>query len=127
MLMKRYLILVFALLALAACGAPESGTVTAKQFEEPRTYIAFNSIPNGQTCYGSGTTQTCTTNHIQVPYTVYDGPDWKIHLVDGDKKGWAYVTQDTYEHIAVGSFYNRKTGAGYLKDPNNHETPHRQH
>lgn len=81
----------------------ECGTVTGKLYEPANTYVAF--IPITMSCG-----KNCFTTTM-IPYTVFDGEDYKLKLRDGERRGVAYVSPAEYERVHVGDFFNAKETA----------------
>lgn len=89
--MKRLFVLV---LALAACSAPESGTITEKDHRD-----AFTTYTTQCSVYISGTCRSYTT----VP--VRHAESWRIRLCEGDDCGWRQVPESEWETIEVGDHW----------------------
>lgn len=77
---------------LAACGAPDSGTVTMKRFTPGHTYLQ-------RSCVLVAKVPVC---HY-VPTWV--GDEWELRIDDGEDAGWTDVDQTTYGRVTVGSHW----------------------
>ena len=83
--MKKTMTAVALLLALTACGAGTSGTITEKEFEPGGTKV---------TCTGIGKKQKCKSS------TTYDC--WELELDDTTD---ICVSRETYDRVRVGEFF----------------------
>lgn len=77
---------------LAGCGAPESGTVTKKDYDSAWTQMVTN-------CHPVGKTQVCNTTPI------YHPEHWQLRLKNGTKEGWRSVSETEYNKYKVGDQY----------------------
>lgn len=95
--MKRLaaLALVAAAVILAGCSSISAGTITNK-VAEPGSYVTT------QYCASYNKQGVCT---VWMPQTTYDDPDWRFDIRDGDKSGWVYVSQDTFDRYEVGDYF----------------------
>lgn len=82
-------------LALAGCSSISSGTITDK-VHEPAHYNT------SQVCHMAGKVMICT------PVKTYDDEDWRFDLREGDKEGWVYVTQETFDSYDIGNYWETK-------------------
>lgn len=87
---------------LGGCATVTAGIVTDKDHRAAYTYI----------------TQQCTSYHpttgacqIWMPMTHHFPASWKVQLENssGDR-GWIAVPADTWDHLAVGDYYDRDAG-----------------
>lgn len=100
-------LLLLAALAIVACGGPTSGDIVEKKYREPYTYTAFHSQYSGQTCSGIGTSRTCSSNYIQIPYIAVEPEHYRLKLRNGEDEGWVTVDSVTWHRVEVGQHYGR--------------------
>lgn len=109
-----FLVSLAVILGVLGCGpgAPKSGTVVQKWYEEAttRTWTHWHDQ-----CVARDEDGWCTTN-IQIPHehTDYDDEDWKVKLEEckyddsGNRKcraGTREIPQADWEQLEVGDFY----------------------
>lgn len=82
-------------LALTGCSALSSGEITRKTYEEGH----WGSII---ICRTTGKVTNC------FPQPVYDDPDWRFELREGEKTGWVHVTEDTFNAYEVGDYFEEQ-------------------
>lgn len=83
-------------LLLSACSSISSGIITDK-VSEPGHYWTT------QQCVSYNAKGVCT---VWMPQTHYDDPDWRFDIRDGDKSGWVYVSEDTFNRYEVGDYFS---------------------
>ena len=83
-------------LVLVACSPISTGFVTGKTNTPAYTYIQM-------ICASYNSKGFCMT---WVPNTIYVPERWKLDLQNGDQTGWVYVSEATYDGIAVGDVFN---------------------
>ena len=103
-------------LTLTACGAPrlDHGTVTGKRYVPSREYVVIYPLYAGQTCTGGGSkysSQVCTPRYIYIPWWVKTSDHWQIDLLQGKRKGYAYVPESEYQTIRIGQRWSLHPGA----------------
>lgn len=100
-----------------------TGTIIQKDFD-PAHYDDYTTQQYmGQTCYGSGTTQTCTDNYMTVYHHDYVPDSWSVRIQNCnvyhkngslwvDKRGnakcfhkWIDVDQSYYRQSHIGGRY----------------------
>lgn len=108
-----FVILAF-VLVLTGCGDMEAGEVTRKEYQPERTYFMMLPVQTGQIC--SGNPPTCVPIMGMFPFWIRDDEDWVLHLRDGDKTGKANVSQNTYDGLDVGEWYDKVPGDGKDED-----------
>lgn len=84
--------LAVALAGLTACSAIDSGIVTDKHAKPGYMYTTTS-------CRTVNKTTTCTQSPVWMP------PSWTLDLRDGEKTGWARVSESTYAQYEVGEVY----------------------
>lgn len=84
-----------AALALAACGAPDHGVITGKDYHAPYTYFQ-------QVCYSYNSTGTCK---MYIPTPVNVPAHYYLKLQNGNDSGSREVDQHTYETARVGDSF----------------------
>lgn len=101
--------------SFAGCGGDDRldhGTVTAKHHYDAYDSEESMMIQTSSVCSGSGTSQICTPIYSSFPYSVHHGEAWVLDLVDGKKKGVAYVTAALYSDSPVGSYFDSREHKG---------------
>jgi len=89
-----------AALALAGCGSDiDSGYVTKKIYEREWVETQYDRV-----CTAYGTNGMCKT-WINMPRTINHPPQWRLDLKQGDKTGYVYVAQLTFDRYQVGDHY----------------------
>jgi hypothetical protein len=106
--MKRLALLIPLVLLIAACGAPESGTVTDKRFTE-----AHMEYWTSMQCVSYRADGTCTMS-MPMEHEDWEPDKWELRLEqcknEGDcKRGWREVTQSVYDDARTGYHYDSKT------------------
>lgn len=105
------IVLLLVVVSLTACGESklDRGTVMSKVHEPAHDYTIFIPIKTGSICSGSGTKRFCSPIYTAFPFFVHDGEDWKLELHEGDKAGWDYVDQATWERTQIGDRIEKAT------------------
>lgn len=101
--MKSALAAHAALLALlaAGCGSDiDTGYVTQKVYEPQWTETQYTNI-----CLARNPKTQACTNNIRTPHYITHPPEWRLNLKEADKKGYAYVAQETFDRYRVGDHY----------------------
>lgn len=120
--MKKFLLIPFIGLMLAACGV-DSGTIYAKTYvapyDEPYQHAVYRQDcgPHYEYTYDGKyrLVNSCkqVLSHYEQRYEHHDAC-WKIMFqnTDGDK-GESCVPQSTYDDLEVGDFYSKDGKSGY--------------
>lgn len=84
--------LVVAGLVLTGCSSISAGTITNKVYEPGHYYSTMVCTPVGKVT-------VCN------PINQYDDEDWRFDIREGDKDGFVYVTEDTFNQYEVGDYF----------------------
>lgn len=82
-------------IALTACGAPESGDVVGKRYKPPSSHTE-------QHCMMYASNSMC---RMYTYDTVQDPESYQLRLSDGDKEGWRKVSLADYQRFDKGDHY----------------------
>jgi hypothetical protein len=93
--MARRIALAALVLVLAACSAPEKGTVYGRWFYPAHDWVQM-------TCSIYNSNGTC---RMQIPTIQHEPARWQLGLRDGEEEGRREVTQHEYESCANGEHY----------------------
>lgn len=93
-----------ALLLLVGCQAPpDHGLVTATYDVAAHDSTYMQPIAAGQTCFGTGTSRSCTTNFIYIPINQHYDRACYIRLRDdAGKEGDVALPCDQWTTVKVG-------------------------
>lgn len=86
--MKKYIILILALLLLTSCYKMKSGIVIAKEFDPGHQEMYIQTVPVGKSFMS-----------YPVYYTVHDR--WYLKLQDGDHYKKIRVSEDDYNKCVI--------------------------
>ena len=92
--MKR-LALLLPILLLAGCAPLDDGYIRDKRFEPENWYPVLYCA-----MYNNKGMCTLWLNRME-----YDDPDWLIQLELKERTGWRKVTQEEYDSVTVGEWY----------------------
>lgn len=104
---------------LTGC-TPSAGTVIAREYDDPDTWMANEPIEHYGCLYEYGYNwQTGKYEYANickyrtVGYRLVERTDeahWKVKISDGEDSGWVEVDEDTYNRLTVGTYYDHETG-----------------
>lgn len=114
--MKVALVLIAGFLLAGCTPQLKSGEVVGKYHEAERRFILITPIYTGQSCTKIGSVNSCTPRYLYLPYWHYDDEDWVLELVNGERKGVAYVGPEAYDRLQIGDYWSREQDGGG-KDP----------
>jgi hypothetical protein len=98
---RRIVAVLVAVLAFAACSAPEKGTVYGRWYYPESQWVQM-------VCTAYAKSGACS---FQVPVIQTDPERWSIGLRDGEEEGQRSVTEREYESCRVGDEYPDCGGA----------------
>lgn len=97
------------------------GTVVGKVDTPAYDSTYLMSVYTGQTCMEENNEDICTPHYVFVPMPEHHSETWKLKIqatgTNGKvKKGVWYVSQQVFEQVKIGSYFDKDQG-GMAKEP----------
>lgn len=88
-------------LALAGCGSDiDTGYITKKVYEPQWVETQYTDV-----CTSRDPKTGSCTNSMRMPHLITHPAEWRLNLKEGNKTGYAYVAQETYDRYLIGQHY----------------------